>query len=276
MKMVASARLKKAEQSALKYRNFRAKIEEIALSLSMRADEKEHFLLSNNNSDTIGLVVITSDRGLCGAFNTLLLKSVVKYCKELEEQNKKYKIWVVGRKGATFLTKNKLNIAKSYTGIYRDLNIKFADLIGNEMLEQYRTGEIGKIVLVYNYYKSILRQIITFKHLIPVSENLSQMFENNPALKDKWTQSDVDYIYEPSGPEILNDLLPMYVSTEIYSTVLESIVGELASRMTAMDSATNNAEDRIKSLTIYYNRMRQAAITKEIAEIVGGASALEE
>ncbi|MBP7653721.1 ATP synthase F1 subunit gamma [Candidatus Dependentiae bacterium] len=276
MKMVASAKFKKAEQLTLKYRNFKKKIEEIGLSLAMRCDAKEYFLLDNNNSNTVGLLVITSDRGLCGAFNSLLMKSVLSYVRELESAGKKCKIWVIGRKGASFFSKQKLNIEKSYIGIYRNLDIKIADNISREMIEQYRTGEIGKMVICYNYYKSIMRQIITYKNVIPISENISQLNETNPKLKSELEQDTEDYIYEPSEVEILMSLIPMYISTEVYSSIIESQVGELASRMTAMDNATNNAMERIRILTIQYNRLRQAAITKEIAEIVGGASALEQ
>jgi len=276
MKMVASAKFKRAEQQAIKYRNFKKKIEEIALTLAQRCDVKEYFMLDNNGSDTEGIIVITSDRGLCGSFNSLLLKSINHYIQELEAKNKKYKIWVIGRKGASYFAKNKMNIAKAFVGIYRDLDIKTADKIANEMIEQYRTGQIGKIVLAFNYYKSILRQIITYRTLTPISENIQQAIEQSPALKNKLEQDSIDYIYEPSEAEILFSLIPMYISAEIYSSILESQVGELASRMTAMDNATNNASERIRILTIQYNRLRQAAITKEIAEIVGGASALEQ
>ncbi|HPG31996.1 MAG TPA: ATP synthase F1 subunit gamma [bacterium] len=276
MKMVASAKFKKAEQLTVKYRNFKKKIEEIGLSLAMRCDPKEYFLLDNNGSGTVGLVVITSDRGLCGAFNSLLMKSVLHYVKELETAGKKCKIWVIGRKGTSFFSKQKLDIEKSFVGIYRNLDIKIADNISREIIEKYKNGEIGKMVICYNYYKSIMRQIITYKNILPISDNISQLNETNPALKSKLELDTSDYIYEPSEVEILMNLIPMYVSAEIYSSIIESQTGELASRMTAMDNATNNAMERIRILTIQYNRLRQAAITKEIAEIVGGASALEQ
>jgi len=269
MKMVASAKLKRAETQALKYRNFLKKIEDLTISLTARCDVREHFLLGANNSSVEGLIVVTSDRGLCGAFNSLLLKSVVQHIKDLQAENKKCKIWVIGRKGSSFLGKLKYQVEKSFVGIYRNLDIKVADNIGREMIEQYKNNEIGKITIVYNHYKSILRQIITYKNIIPFSENINK--QNKKAVEDG-----IDYIYEPSVISILNQLLPMYLSSVIYSSLLESQVGELASRMTAMENATNNCVERMNMLTILYNRMRQAAITKEISEIVGGASALEQ
>lgn len=276
MKMVASAKFKRAEQQAIKYRNFKKKIEDICMSLATRCDIKEHFLLDKNTSDTVGIVVITSDRGLCGAFNSSLLKAVAQYSKELEQQNKKCKIWVVGRKGSTYLSKRNYILEKTFTGVYRSLDIKVADNISNELIENYKQGNIGSIVVAYNYYRSIIKQIITFKKLAPVSDTIQEMLENNADFKEKMEGDVIDYLYEPSEVAILEQLLPMYISSEIYSSILESYAGELASRMTAMDNATNNCVDRLRMLTIQYNRLRQAVITKEISEIVGGANALEQ
>ncbi|HPP87956.1 MAG TPA: ATP synthase F1 subunit gamma [bacterium] len=276
MKMVASAKFKRAEQQTLKYRNFKKKIEDITLSLALRCDIKEHFLLDKNSSNTIGIVVVTSDRGLCGAFNSLLLKELVRYINELKQQDKNYKLWVIGRKGATYLTKRNYQVEKSFVGVYRTFDIKVADKIANELIDDYKQGNVGSILVLYNHYKSILKQNITFKKLAPVVDNIDEKIQQDAEFKNKMEGEIIDYLYEPSEVAILEQLLPMYISSEIYSALLESYVGELASRMTAMDNVTNNCVERLRILTIQYNRMRQAAITKEISEIVGGANALEQ
>jgi F-type H+-transporting ATPase subunit gamma len=274
MKMVASAKLRKAEQSAKKYRVFKQKIEEVTVSLSVKTDPKEHFLLSPNGSNNTGIIIITSDRGLCGSFNSNLLKSVYKFINESKADD--ISIWVIGRKGVGFANKHKLNIQDSMTGIYRHLDISVADKIGADIMEAYEQKKIGKVKIFYNYFKSTMLQEVTQKLLLPINDNIEQIYEKNPDLKKRIQESEIDYLYEPSETKILYKLLPMYISSEIYSAILESYAGELASRMTAMESATNNCDEKIKELTILYNRQRQAAITKEISEIVGGANALEE
>jgi F-type H+-transporting ATPase subunit gamma len=269
MKMVAAARLRKAQQSILELRPYALKTLDVLSQVAARAgdDEEIHPLLARRPRKHVMLVVLTSDRGLAGAFNANINKAAYKFWKELEADGSDVVFAVIGRKGREYLKRRSANIEKEFTGVFENLSVERAGEIGRYIVDSY-TGKAGTDLdacwLVYNEFKSAISQDVVVEPLLPITP--MEVAEDETA---------VDYIYEPGKKELLDRLLPMYVEVEVYRALLESVASEHGARMTAMDAATNNAKDMIGKLTLVYNRARQAAITKELMEIIGGAEALK-
>ena len=269
MKMVASAKLKKAQERAETGRPYATKMSSIISTLASKVNKGSgpKLLFGNNSDKNILLVAISADRGLCGGFNNNISKEVRRRVKELENDSKIVKLILVGRKVGSVLKREMGDrILGSFTGIQGD-NLTFTKVspVSLQILSLFEENNVDEVEMLYNRFQSVISQVVTKKQLIPADVSDEKIEE-----EDQQTT----YEYEPEEEIILNDLLPRNLSTQIYSALLESSAGELAARMTAMDNATRNAGELIDRLTLEYNRTRQAFITKELIEIISGAEAV--
>lgn len=264
MKMVAAARLRRAQERIIEARPYADKMREVLQSLSLRTDPKTHPLLVRREMKRVELLTITTDRGLCGSFNQNVIRSVERFLKEHHTEYAEISLTMVGRKGLDYFRRRQVPITKDYVGQFREIDYQSAAAIGKDVVEAYTGEAVDGVFLVYNEFRSPLVQRVVIKELLPI-EPLEVESDYYP----------VEYIYEPSAEAILSELLPRYVEVQIYRALLESIAGEHGARMTAMGSATENAQEMIEKLTLVYNKARQSAITTEMLEIVGGAEALK-
>ena len=269
MKMVASAKLKKAQEKAESGRPYATKMSSIVSTLASKVNKNSgpKLLFGNNLDKNILLVAISADRGLCGGFNNNISKEVRRRVIELENDGKIVKLILVGRKVGSVLKREMGDrIIGSFTGIQGD-NLTFTKVspVSLQILSLFEENNVDKVEMLYNRFQSVISQVVTKKQLIPAEVSDEKIEE-----EDQQTT----YEYEPEEEIILNELLPRNLSTQIYSALLESSAGELAARMTAMDNATRNAGELIDRLTLEYNRTRQAFITKELIEIISGAEAV--
>lgn len=259
MKMVAAAKLRRAQEKVIASRPYAKQIQDVLSRLVQAQTEASHPLLEKRPVKKIGYILVTSDRGLCGGFNANLIRMTRTI---LEEQSEaETGLVAVGRKGSDYFGRRKVEILSRFTGLGDNPDFNQARKITSEIIGLYTSGELDEVYLVYSKFISVLTQEPTLVKLLPIE----------PAEEN----SGSDYIFEPSPQEMLEKLLPNYLESQVFSALLESKASEQGARMTAMDSATENAKEMIDSLTLVMNRARQAAITKEISEIVGGAAALE-
>ena len=268
MKMVAAAKLRKAQESAEKGRPYSAKMQNIILNLTESISDPTNapkLLVGTGKEQTYLCVVMTSDRGLCGGFNTNICRLAKNYFLKILKEEKTLKIITIGSKGYDQLKREygKYIINKLSFKDKKKISFNEADDVGKIILDLFNKNEFDKCVLFYNNFKNVITQIPQSQQIIPAPKSKSS--ENN---------NEIFYEFEPDEDEILEDLLPKNISTQVFRAFLENSASEQGSRMTAMDSATRNAGDLVKSLTIVYNRSRQAAITKELIEIISGAESL--
>ena len=266
MKMISAARLRKAQERAFNARPYAALLRETLINIASRvaasSEGVKHPLLTERPQERSTVLVLTGDRGLCGAFNTNILRASERFF--AENAGKKIDVVPIGRKGRDYLRRRGSHIEQEYTGIYAKLAYTDAKEIAAKLIADYSEGKTDAVYVIYNEFKSVISQKLTVAQLLPLK---------TPAVQtDAATQ--IDYIYEQPPEEMLATLLPRYVEVQIYGALLESTAAEHAARMTAMDAATSAAGDMIDSLTLTMNRIRQAAITKEIIEIVSGAAAI--
>jgi F-type H+-transporting ATPase subunit gamma len=271
MKMVSAAKLKRAQDRVVTARPFANKMMEVLAGLAERTDEDfRHPLLDARGDERYLLVLVTADKGLCGAFNTNLIKAAQTFIRE--HPGKQIEIMAVGRKGRDFFRRRGADLAGEYIGVTGKGRVEFSEAleIARDVIKRYtQNQEIDKAFLIYNEFKSVLQQRVVTEQLLPVSRNEGNS-ETGTADKPLML---VDYIYEQPPAEIFARLLPRLIETQIFRALLESIASEQGARMTAMDSASKNARELIDSLTLNMNRVRQAAITNEIIEVVSGAAA---
>jgi F-type H+-transporting ATPase subunit gamma len=265
MKMVAAARLKRSEDRTRAMRPYTRRLKEIISSLAARTERDDFPLLAEHDEvKHVLLVVLTSDKGLCGAFNANVSRAAEAFIRDNEDRYESIKVSVVGKKGKQFFTHRELPIARYYEDILTDLHQEKAELIGEDVVADYTRQSLDAVYVVYNEYKSAMQQEVVVEQILPiVPDDLSE------------ATTPVDYVYEPSREEVLHKILPLYVHVHMYRALLESVASEMGARMTAMESATNNATDLIGRLTLQYNKLRQAAITTELMEIISGAEALK-
>ena len=269
MKMVAAAKLRRAQESAEKGRPFSEKMNNIILNLSGSVSDKESaskFLIGTGNDNTYLCVVITADRGLCGGFNTNICKKAKNDFEKIIKQGKKLKIFTVGSKGHDQLKRNYGNHIVENLNFkgFKKITFKDAEAIGQKIIKLFNENQFDVCKIYYNKFKNVITQIPQAQQIIPIEK----------AKKEEEKKIENFYEFEPEENEILNDLLPRNISTQIFKAILENAASEQGSRMTAMDNATRNAGDLVEKLTITYNRSRQAAITKELIEIISGAESL--
>ena len=272
MKMVSAARLRRAQDRVVAARPFAIKMTEVLGELAKRTDEDFHHpLLDLRGDERYLLVLITADKGLCGAFNTNLTKAAQAFMRD--NSDKKIEIMAVGRKGRDFFRNRRAVIASEFIGLTAKARLEFADAleVAQSVIKTYTEDEeIDKVFIIYNEFKSVLSQRVVLEQLLPVSRAKTE----EPEAKSQQPVTLIDYVYEQPPEEIFSTLLPRLIETQVFRALLESVASEHGARMTAMDSASKNASELIDSLTLNMNRIRQAAITNEIIEVVSGAAAL--
>lgn len=269
MKMVAAAKLRRSQERIVQMRPFAQKLSAILqnLSAAQNGDDADKWYSKVREEEKILIVAVSSDRGLCGSFNSNIFKGVLKLIADkYERQFKKGNVTIlpIGRKAADFFIKRKFNVINSYSGLFQSLTFDKVSEAAEYVMKEFREGKFDKAEIIYNEFKNVATQILRTEQYLPVlpPEQIS--------LKKL-----VDYIYQPGQEEIITGLIPKSLKVQLFKALLDSNAAENGARMTAMDKATENAGDLLKELRLTYNRTRQAAITKEILEIVGGAEALK-
>lgn len=280
MKMVASAKLKRAKKRILDARPYAYKIHELMNHLASDEYRANNPYLTEREVNKICIVVVTADRGLCGAFNSNILKQFTAYADELaKEREIPYVVYPIGKKASEFMRRQDYPVYESTTDIFSDLHFEDSLDAAQMIIQGYLKHDFDKVVVIYNEFKSVIQQNVIVEQYLPIPYELHKVTskkESEEQEDDEHKGDGIDYIYEPSQREIFEYLLPRHLNTQMWRMLLESNAAELGARMTAMDNATSNADDIIHSLRRTYNKERQAAITTEILEVVSGANALEE
>ena len=266
MKMVAAAKLRRAQDQALASRPYTSLMDKIVSKISSKATGTSIDLLTGKpENKTQLLVVFSADRGLCGGFNGSITRSVKKEINDLQKNNVNVKLLMVGKKSADSLNREYGNLfIDKIEGKSAKPNYADAEVLATKIIDLFENGDFGVCRVIYNKFVSAIAQEVTFKSLIPPEIQINEENQDNASIYD----------FEPSEEEILTDLLPRNLATQLFSSQIESTASELAARMTAMDNATRNAGEMIDKLTLQYNRTRQAVITSELIEIISGAEAL--
>ncbi len=268
MKMVAAAKLRRSQERITQMRPFAQKLSSILQNLSSaQADGGDNWYSAIREEKKVLIVVVTSDRGLCGSFNSSVFKGVNRLVAEKYESQYKsgdVTFLPIGKKALEYYTKRKNNVIRDFSGTFLDLSFDSASAIAEYVMQAFRAGKYDKVEVVYNEFKNVATQVLQVEQFLPILP---------PAVETKTTE--VDYIYQPSQEEIIEGIIPKSLKVQLYKALADSNAAENGARMTAMDKATENAGDLLKELRLTYNRTRQAAITKEILEIVGGAEALK-
>lgn len=264
MKMVSAAKLRRAQENVVAARPYAQKMGEVLQSLAGNLEGNLHPLLEKRDAKKLLLIVVTSDRGLCGGFNSNLCKAGERYIKEKQAEFEQISIMTVGRKGYEFL-KSRHTVYKNFPNILSKPNYQSAAMLAQEVIEGYLAEEYDQVVMLFNSFRTVMSQDITFQQLLPIV----------PEEKATADEAGVEYIYEPSVDDLLTEILPKNIEVQIFKAMLESVAGEHGARMTAMDSASKNASEMIGKLTLQYNRARQAAITTELMEIISGAESIK-
>ncbi|MGP3778201.1 ATP synthase F1 subunit gamma [Halanaerobium saccharolyticum] len=280
MKMVAAAKLKNAQDRAEDARPFFNKTVEVLRGVFTRTKETAHPLLAEREGGRHLVIVITGDRGLCGSYN----HKVIDLAEEIVEAEEEVSLMVLGRKARDYFRRRGTDIMAEYIQLEDYPGYGFANNIADEIIHHFQAEDVNKVSMIYTHFNSAISQSVKKMQLLPVEkfaeeaektdEDAEKMDAETPG-EDGAAKNYVDYIFEPSPAEVFDNILPQYLINVIYSALLESKASEFGARMTAMDSATENANEMIDKLTLKYNRARQAEITTEITEIVGGAEALK-
>ncbi len=261
MKTVSAAKLRRAQERVLSARPYADQLRRILSNLSSRGEQVSHPLLQVRPEERILLIVVSGDRGLCGAFNANVLRAAQNFVRD--HSGKTIAFSFAGRKARDFFRRREVTIHSEAVNIFSKLDYGHARELGEKVIESYSNAEFDAVYILYNEFKSAIQQRLVVEQLLPLKQEDLQE-----------TQSQIDYIYEQPPQEIFNRMLPRYVEIEIYRALLESIASEHGARMAAMDTATRNAGEMIDAMTLKMNRVRQAAITREIIEVVSGAGAL--
>jgi len=267
MKMVAAAKLRRAQDAVVRTRPYAQLLEQALAQVAARAQAEEkptHPLLAQREARVAEVVLITSDRGLAGGFNSNVIRRVQRFTTENADTYDRVLVSTVGRKARDFFRARHLEVRKDYTGVHSALSFQKAEEIAQELSARFLAGEVDAVFLAFNEFKSAISQVVTIRQLLPIA-----------TAKVEGAATAFDFIYEPGREQLLAELLPRQIATQVYRALLESAASEHGARMTAMESATKNAEEMIASLTLQYNRARQAYVTKELMEIVSGAEALK-
>jgi F-type H+-transporting ATPase subunit gamma len=270
MKMVAAAKLRKSQDKIVQMRPFALKMNSLLQNLSSAGADSQAWYNQVREEKKILIVAVSSDRGLCGSFNSSVFKATVrlveeKYARQASQHNVTY--LPIGKKALEFFEKRSLPIVNNYSTLFSNLSFDNVSKVAEHMMEVFKKGEFDKIEVVYNEFKNVATQILRVEQFLPILPL--------PVDKNLASKSSTEYIYQPNQEEILIGLIPKSLKVQLYKAVLDSNAAENGARMTAMDKATENAGEMLKELKLTYNRTRQAAITKEILEIVAGAEALK-
>ena len=287
MKMVAASKLRRAQERIMNARPYAVQMQRVLGSVASRVDPSIHPLLMTREagpeSRTL-LIVVTADKGLCGSFNTNVIKAGATF---LVESKRPCVLGLVGRKGRDFFLRRGYEVMFEQVGIFQKLRFEDAAAIAQTAIDAFLTGKADRVMLVYNEFRSVMTQRVVVDQLLPIARGEVQSgsdvgsagsTKSDPGFAPVQAGGDpraqIDYLYEPAPQEIFNQLLPRYVEAQVYRALLESNAAFYAAQMTAMDTATKNSADMIADLTLYMNKVRQAAITREIIEVVSGAEAL--
>jgi len=268
MKMVSSSKLRRAQERIVRSRPYAHEMLRVFNSLATRVDPSTHPLLTDDpQAGRTLLIVISADRGLCGSFNTNVIKTTAQFVTEHPvEPGREVALALVGRKGRDFFQRRGFDVRYEEVGLFQNVKWGHAQAIASTAIKEFLGPDVSSVYLVYNEFRSVISQRVVIERLLPI-----------PKLPSADAPVDgVDYLFEPEPTQLLETLLPFHVAVQVNRALLESSAAEHAARMTAMDAATRNAKDMIGRLTLVYNRARQAAITKELMEIIGGAEALKE
>jgi F-type H+-transporting ATPase subunit gamma len=263
MKMIAASRLRRAQERVVSARPFAQRMLKVLNGLVSRVDQDSHPLLRTTappGSRPL-LIVITGDRGLCGSFNTNIIKSAGQFILK-EGRQHEVALGLIGRKGRDFFRRRGFEVRYEAAGIFQRLSFADASALADAAIDEFTSGRASSVHLIYNEFKSVMSQRIVVERLLPI-----------PRLEGEEAGPTTEYLYEPSAAEIFKDLLPRHVQIQVYRALLESNAAFFAAQMTAMDAATRNSADMLENLTLYMNKVRQAAITREIIEVVSGAAA---
>ena len=278
MKMISASKLRRAQDRVVGARPFARQMQRVLNSLASRVDSSTHPLLAEREDgpdSKVLLLVVTADKGLCGGFNTNIIKAAGAFIGSTGANA--VALGLVGRKGRDFFRRRGFEVRLEEIGIFQKVRYADAKRIAEAAIEEFTSGRVNRVFIVYNEFKSVMQQRVTTEQLLPIPKQ--QLGSDPRAGQGGQTakapvSGDVDYIYEPGPAQILGDLLPKHIEIQVYRALLESAAAEHAARMTAMDAATKNSGEIIDSLTLYMNKVRQAAITREIIEVVSGAQAL--
>jgi len=260
MKMVSAAKLRRAQEAMFAARPYARKMMEVLNSMASRATPDAHPLLQERGHEKVLLVVITADKGLCGAFNANIIRTATRFL--AERQGGDVGLTLVGRKGRDFFRRRAFTVRSERVGVFQALRYQTARELAGELMKAFTSGDADQVFLVYNEFKSVIQQRLVIDRLLPIERH---------ALRPQ--EPSLDYLYEPEPAGIFATILPKHVEVQVWKALLESQAAEHGARMTSMDAATNNASEMIDRLTLYMNKVRQAAITKEIIEVVSGAGA---
>ncbi len=271
MKMVAAAKLKRSQDRILAARPYAHKMRGVLSNLSQRVNRTSHPLLEKREGKKIEILVVTSDRGLCGGFNGNIVRKSAEFVRQCESQGLSVNLSIIGRKGRDYFRRRTWPIRQEWTGIFDRLSFEHAIDIGGDLTENFVKGTFDELYVVYNEFKSAIQQRVIVEKLFPI-DAAAEFGVPPPA---DGAVAGGSYLYEPDEAELLNALVPKHFQIQTYRILLESAAAEHGARMAAMDGATRNAGQLIKKVTLYYNKTRQAAITKELMDIVGGAEALK-
>ena len=266
MKMVAAAKLRRAQEAITRARPYATLLEQALTRIASRGGAEEsaaHPLLASRPVKRVELVVITSDRGLAGGFNSNVVRRAQRFLTENADQYEEITLSTIGKKGRDSLKARKVALRKDYTGVHARLSFEKAHEIAGELSARFLSGEVDAVFLLFNEFKNAIAQVVRLKQFLPV--------ETGPAE----ATASVDFLYEPSRTELLADIVPRHLDVQVFRALLDSAASEHGARMTAMEAATRNADEMIGALSLQYNRARQAYITKELSEIVSGAESLK-
>ncbi|MTI89643.1 MAG: ATP synthase F1 subunit gamma [Balneolaceae bacterium] len=276
MKMVAAAKLRKAQDRMISTRPYASKIKDVVSRLVGSAGGKNPIMRSPDKVDNVLFIVIGSDRGLCGGFNNNLFKEIEKKLSDEFEthlENNSLSLVTIGKKATSYFKKRKYKVAEGFPGFFDNIEYEPVADIMADAIERFGSEEYDEVYIAFNEFKSVIAQTRTIQKVLPIdTEKMSGSDDNS----DHASQQSIDYIYEPDSDAILEKLLPLHLNMQLWRAILESNAAEQGARMTAMDNATENAKDLERELKLKYNQARQSAITTEISEIVSGAQALSD
>jgi F-type H+-transporting ATPase subunit gamma len=263
MKMVSSSKLRRAQERIVRSRPYAQEMLRVFNNLAARTDASQHPLLQQREGGRVLLVVITADRGLCGSFNANVIKAAGKFISEPPpDAGRDIALALVGRKSRDFFVRRGFDVRYEETGLFQNVQWSHARAIAKTCIDEFTSGKVDSVYLVYNEFKSVIQQRVVLERLLPI-----------PRLEAPAADTAIDYLFEPEPAVLLGTVLPFHVAVQVARALLESSAAEHAARMTAMDTATRNAKDMVDRLTLYMNKVRQASITREIIEIVAGAQA---
>ena len=274
MNMVASAKLRGAQARSEKFRAYADRFHEMLQRLSDQETELAHPLLTpHEETKKVGIILTTSDRGLCGGFNVNLINKALQVARQKQAEDKEVVFYCVGKKGRDAIRKLGFTIASDMAGVMGSFDFPLAARIGQDVIDAYARQELDEVILIYSEFMSLMRQMPTVQAILPVASSETEKDAGEAA--GQAAGQGTEYIFEPAGAALMDVLLPRIVKSLVYRGLLETSTSENAARMTAMDNATRNCDDLTKALTLLFNKTRQAVITNELIDIVGGVEALK-